>query len=175
MSEQCVQGEGLVQVNLELKLVHNKDRINIIDVLKPQAEEVVVDEQVVIENSNETEVSDAATAEEPRAISNNGARTETTSQAVNSFQCKGVSVVPSVASSFTASTKIPYTNKFACKLPASHNENITRWVMDNNFRKEQERLKIPLGNYFLCFQTHDITFFLIQILFYGHTVMFNIG
>ena len=24
-------------------------------------------------------------------------------------------------------------------------ENITRWIVDQNFRKEQERLKIPFG------------------------------
>ena len=24
-------------------------------------------------------------------------------------------------------------------------ENVTRWIVDQNFRKEQERLKIPLG------------------------------
>ncbi len=29
--------------------------------------------------------------------------------------------------------------------PSTSNENITRWVMDSAFRKEQERLKIPFG------------------------------
>ena len=28
---------------------------------------------------------------------------------------------------------------------ATSNENITRWVMDSAFRKEQDRLKIPIG------------------------------
>jgi len=40
LSEQCIQGEGAVQVNLELKSVQNVDRINILDVLKPQDEDL---------------------------------------------------------------------------------------------------------------------------------------
>lgn len=26
-------------------------------------------------------------------------------------------------------------------------ENVTRWIVDQNFRKEQERLKIPFGEF----------------------------
>jgi len=33
--EQCVQGEGLVQVNVELKSAGGIKKINIVDVLKP--------------------------------------------------------------------------------------------------------------------------------------------
>ena len=33
--EQCVQGEGLVQINVELKSEAGLKKINIIDVLKP--------------------------------------------------------------------------------------------------------------------------------------------
>lgn len=41
MVDQCVQGEGLVQVNIQIQ--SNLQRINIIDVLKPAEDYVHVD------------------------------------------------------------------------------------------------------------------------------------
>ncbi|KAK9508058.1 hypothetical protein O3M35_007804 [Rhynocoris fuscipes] len=43
--DQCVQGEGLVQINVELKEENNEKRINIIDVLKPSEEYVELGEE----------------------------------------------------------------------------------------------------------------------------------
>lgn len=38
-------------------------------------------------------------------------------------------------------------------------ENVTRWIVDQNFRRDQERLKIPFGGYiFLSFLQITITF-----------------
>ncbi|KAB0791441.1 hypothetical protein PPYR_03241 [Photinus pyralis] len=78
--DQCVQGEGLVQVNLEIQT--NIKRINIIDVLKP-AEEYIDFESSITE---------------------------------------------------TEETLPP--------LPEKH-KNIVHWQVDENFKQEQERLKIP--------------------------------
>lgn len=39
--DQCVQGEGRVQINVELKNDERGKRINIVDVLKPTEEELV--------------------------------------------------------------------------------------------------------------------------------------
>lgn len=36
--DQCVQGEGLVQINIEIKRDGNTKKINIVDVLKPTDE-----------------------------------------------------------------------------------------------------------------------------------------
>ena len=33
-------------------------------------------------------------------------------------------------------------------VPADETENITRWIVDQAYRKEQERLKIPFGKWF---------------------------
>jgi hypothetical protein len=52
-------------------------------------------------------------------------------------------------------------------MPTPQNENITRWVMDGNFRKEQERLKIPLGNYiYILYFMHDVS---MSLIFVFHT------
>lgn len=150
LSEQCIQGEGMVQVNLELKSIQNTDRINIIDVLKPQLEEITIDEQMQLKNSEEL-----TTMEDPISTHNLESESHTSvAQEIVSYQASNsslsVEVVPTPAA---APTKIPprafNTNKVTGKLPTPQNENITRWVMDGNFRKEQERLKIPLGN-FIC-------------------------
>lgn len=78
--DQCVQGEGLVQVNVEIQT--NIKRINIIDVLKP------AEDYIDCESSN--------------------TETDENSQ--------------------------PFTDK---------HKNIVHWQVDENFKQEQERLKIP--------------------------------
>ncbi|EFX72505.1 hypothetical protein DAPPUDRAFT_326201 [Daphnia pulex] len=56
LSEQCIQGEKLVQVNLELKSVQNIDRINIIDVLKPQQDkDINLNEEEIMEGIKDPE------------------------------------------------------------------------------------------------------------------------
>lgn len=85
--DQCVQGEGMVQINLEVKSQPGlKPKINILDILKP-AEEVEQYEQ-------------AAAPPTPG-------------------QAKVVMPV------------------------AEETENITRWIVDQHFRREQDRLRIP--------------------------------
>ncbi|CAH1796470.1 unnamed protein product [Owenia fusiformis] len=89
--EQCVKGEGTVQVNVEVKSQPGqKPKINIVDILKPAEEEEVpslgVQEQVV--------------------------------QAA------------------------PAPTKVVIPFPEEANQ-VTRWIVDQAFRKEQERLKIP--------------------------------
>lgn len=92
--DQCVQGEGMVQINLEVKSQPGtKPKINILDILKP-AEEVII----------------------PPNLPD-----------------------PAVA---TTQTIQPQATKVVIPLP-EESENVTRWIVDQNFRREQERLKIP--------------------------------
>ncbi|XP_056639041.1 DNA-binding protein Ets97D isoform X2 [Diorhabda carinulata] len=86
--EQCVQGEGLVQVNVQVQT--NLKRINIIDVLKPAEDYVHIED---------TDVEDISTKEESEQVK----ATETISKS----------------------------------------KNIVQWQVDANYKKEQERLKIP--------------------------------
>ncbi|KAK7105654.1 GA-binding protein alpha chain-like isoform X2 [Littorina saxatilis] len=102
--EQCVQGEGMVQVNLEVKsqpglsALSVKPKINIVDILKTADD---VEEQVAQEQGH-LEVEQIHTA--PAGI-----------------QTSNKVVVP----------------------VAEETENVTRWIVDQNFRRDQERLKIP--------------------------------
>ncbi|KAG8231952.1 hypothetical protein J437_LFUL008872 [Ladona fulva] len=77
--DQCVQGEGIVQVNVEIKILGDIKKINIVDVLKPADE--------YLELADEINDVDEATANAP--------------------------------------------------------EHVVRWIMDPQFRKDQERLRIP--------------------------------
>lgn len=95
--DQCVQGDGMVQINLEIKSQPGvKPKINIVDILKPADE---VDTPVVEQEPP------------PPAVQ------------VQTPQKK-------------AQTKV------VIPLP-EESENVTRWIVDQNFRREQERLKIP--------------------------------
>lgn len=89
---QCVQGSGMVQINVEVKShPGTKPRLNIVDILKP-AEEIVEMEPVPVP-------------------------------------------APAPAKPVTHKVVIPFSEEA---------ENVTRWIVDQNFRREQERLKIPL-------------------------------
>ncbi|XP_046338901.1 GA-binding protein alpha chain-like isoform X1 [Haliotis rufescens] len=91
--DQCVQGDGMVQINLEVKSqpAGVKPKINILDILK--------------------------TADE--------------------VETQPVEPVPA------ATQQIQQANtKVVIPLP-EESENVTRWIVDQNFRREQERLKIP--------------------------------
>ncbi|KAK6172275.1 GA-binding protein alpha chain isoform X2 [Patella vulgata] len=102
--EQCVQGEGMVQINLEVKSQPGvSPKINIVDILKTADE---VEEQI-----EEAPATTLAT---------------TLQQAIQQAP------VPAV----------PNSTKVVIPLP-EESENVTRWIVDQNFRKEQERLKIP--------------------------------
>ncbi|XP_071174761.1 GA-binding protein alpha chain-like isoform X3 [Mytilus galloprovincialis] len=101
--DQCVQGEGMVQINLEIKSQPDfagvKPKINIVDILKPADE--VEPQQIV---------------EEPPPPP------------------------PPPVQTITPHKK--QQTKVVIPLP-EESENVTRWIVDQNFRREQERLKIP--------------------------------
>ncbi|XP_039290522.1 DNA-binding protein Ets97D isoform X6 [Nilaparvata lugens] len=82
--DQCVHGEGMVQINYQVKIEDGKYKINILDVLKP-AEEYV---EISPENSLKEEDSDQQSLSDGRP-------------------------------------------------------DMARWIIDANFKKEQERLNIP--------------------------------
>ncbi|GAB6019920.1 hypothetical protein CHUAL_001451 [Chamberlinius hualienensis] len=88
--DQCVEGEGLVQVNVEISSKNGKKIINIVDVLKP-AEEIIEMSSMHQEQ-----------ADQPSQV--------------------------------VSKVVIPVTED---------QENVTRWVVCTQFRKEQERQKIP--------------------------------
>lgn len=102
--DQCVQGEGLVQVNVEIINKDGVKKINIVDVLKPAEELLAVPPNVVQQAAAEEEQE-----EEEELIG-----------------------------------EPPVVRKVV--LPENEEaENVTRWIISSEFRKEQEKHKIPLG------------------------------
>jgi len=162
LAEQCVQGQGLVQVNLELKAVQNEDRINIIDVLKPQvdvsAEQIYLDCDIIPSQATleETPIeerlpdldqapSDSGSVDTPPAA-------ELQSNNTNiSFPVKNPPTLEEVPRTTSRTVRLAPAqlsngadlNRNQLQAHSTSSENITRWVMDGAFRKEQERLKIP--------------------------------
>ncbi|XP_075232325.1 DNA-binding protein Ets97D-like [Lycorma delicatula] len=86
--DQCVQGEGMVQVNVQLKIEEKK--INIVDVLKPAEEFVEIEHMSDNFQGNAKEEENGANVVEP-----------------------------------------------------SNGKPIVRWIVDGNFKREQQRLNIP--------------------------------
>ncbi|XP_019767958.2 DNA-binding protein Ets97D [Dendroctonus ponderosae] len=92
--DQCVQGEGLVQVNVQVKLISKK--IDIIDVLKP-AKDYVHSEDI----SNDEDDDEEEEEEQPME------------------------------------------NEEPEEIVAEDANNIVQWQVDMQYKREQERLKIP--------------------------------
>ncbi|XP_075148082.1 DNA-binding protein Ets97D isoform X2 [Haematobia irritans] len=112
--DQCVKGEGLVQINVEIKYIIK--RINILDVLKPTEDALAA---LAAEEAYKT---DASTDDEiPIRTSESHDDTEEESKPKKAKLTE------------VTSTTIPTLKEKPC----------LNWVLDNKFRKEQIRLKIP--------------------------------
>nr|CAD7575829.1 unnamed protein product [Timema californicum] len=84
--DQCVQGEGLVQINLQIKTEGELKKINIVDVLKP------AEEYIDIPENHYDQYEEVQLKKQP---------------------------------------------------PEPKKQNVIRWIVDSQFKKDQERLKIP--------------------------------
>lgn len=161
MSEQCVQGEGSVQVNLEFKTIQERDRINIIDVLKP-IEEVVENEVPITLDETDADLKNFSVADDQQyqdtdnkdfhindsstnIVFNDSSTFKLTHPNSNSTKTDRKLHVPSTSMTKNIPTIVRGV-QLKDKPQTTSNENITKWVMDSNFRKEQEQLKMPLGN-----------------------------
>ncbi|ELT97933.1 hypothetical protein CAPTEDRAFT_223054 [Capitella teleta] len=112
---QCVEGTGMVQINVEVKSQPGvRPRLNIVDILKP------ADEVLEIDNFQQGEHLDLKLGLTFKLM----------------FSDPAEPSPPSPPKQAAPQTKvvIPFPEE---------SENVTRWVVDQNFRKEQERLKIP--------------------------------
>lgn len=145
-------------MNLELKSVDNVDRINILDVLKPQQEDGLAEEFVPAPAADSLgTISSYAELEDMQQPALPSLNQQDSSSEQSKFEKKQtVHKAPTLNPSCSASpVKVQGVQKPALKMPATQNENITRWVVDANFRKEQERMKIPLGNNIFHFQGNE--------------------
>ena len=145
LSEQCVQGEGVVQVNLEMKLVQNEYRINITDVIKPleasNEEQCLLGSEIDPFGSKDFEVIESETGlifNENEVIASNDRLLADTNSGKKILKPQSTAVTNAASADLQLEEKMQVTT----------NENITRWVMDCNFKNQQEKLKIPAGKKF---------------------------
>lgn len=114
--DQCVKGEGLVQINAEVKV--DEKRINIADVVKP-TEEVLAEMNAV----------DADRVADVLDDTNDAESTES-----------DVAIVNDSATNSNDSTPRPVTGNTR---PSNDNAELINWVVDFKFKREQKQLKIP--------------------------------
>ena len=147
MVDQCIQGEGPVQINVQIKEEFNDQgkkvrKINIVDVLKP-SDDIVAAAQIEgalaesgsPESSNRT-TSHTASMPPLRSLSESSEGGFLSSPEMKPKITTGSTVKskkkPSAAPKSTTVT--PNANK---------EETVTRWIVCSAFRKEQEKLNIP--------------------------------
>jgi len=139
----------MVQVNLELKTVENTDRINILDVLKPPAEDtstVSVETQEDVHDS-QTRLQESVVQQTESVYKSDSSAPVKEPQRnlkVNGSQNTMVVSGTVVSASCSKSTTVLPIKSLNGNSRQTAGENITRWVMDSSFRKDQDRLKIPL-------------------------------
>lgn len=101
--DQCVKGEGLVQINAQIQTI--SERINIVDVLKPtEAALAALEALKADENKNGDEDNDDSTTP------------------------------------FDENTN---SNAVSMEDESDRDDHVINWVLDNKFKKDQARLKIP--------------------------------
>ncbi|TRY64089.1 hypothetical protein TCAL_10776 [Tigriopus californicus] len=141
--EQCVQGEGLVQINVEIKTDPETDlkKINIVDVLKPA-------DEVIAEATRNHRLAQTAAA---TASASATARTRLASVASPlSPEDDWESSAGKLMDAALGSEELEDSPLSPLKSPTGYDDHaasgqgpFTRWVVCSAFRKEQERLNIP--------------------------------
>lgn len=118
--DQCVKGEGLVQINVQIQTIRKK--INIADVLKPT------------EAALATLAIEEATQLNPAPDTNSSNKSSPSSSPIKATK-KGVK-----AKEESAEVDITDENK---ETDGDGAKPVLNWVLDSKFKREQMRLKIP--------------------------------
>ena len=151
MVDQCIQGEGPVQINVQIKEEVNDNgkkvkKINIVDVLKP-SDDVVAAAQL------EGALTASASSPEPAGRGSTHPINIPPSRSLSesseggflssSPESKPRSTPPSTTSK-PSKRKTASTQKNSSTTSSNNKEEtVTRWIVCSAFRKEQERLNIP--------------------------------
>lgn len=116
--DQCVKGEGLVQINAQVKV--DEKRINIADVVKPTEEVLAEMNAVESDRMADSVMDDPNDDESDVAIINE-----------NDAQSSDSNSTPNTATTATN------------KMDEETNAELINWVVDFKFKREQKLLKIP--------------------------------
>lgn len=124
--DQCVKGEGLVQINAQVKVADK--RINIADVVKPTEE--VLAEMNAVESTTRISVTESTIDD-----TNDGETMDPDIAIVNET---GTNSNDSVTNGSAAGTTTQPTAD-----DEEDNAELINWVVDFKFKREQKQLKIP--------------------------------
>ncbi|SPP81113.1 DNA-binding protein Ets97D [Drosophila guanche] len=116
--DQCVKGEGLVQINVQIQTIQK--RINIVDVLKP------TDDALADQGPEETTSTSAAQLSPPDSLSVDDSPSDS----------------PVKTESFKRKRPKDDSEEESLE-PANSVKPILNWVLDSKFKREQARLNIP--------------------------------
>ena len=146
--DQCIQGEGPVQINVQIKEDIREDgrkvrKINIIDVLKP-SDEVV--EAAKLEGALNSSPDGRRGTSLPMDIRPSRTLSESSDGGFlsSSPESKPINTTPPTPTSNKRSKQKSVTTPQKNSSTATKEETVTRWIVCSAFRKEQDRLKIPL-------------------------------
>lgn len=144
----CSQGEGLVQIDVEIKDEGFLRKINIVDVLQP-SEEAIEQYHRNKELQRAAESPPRKRRRERRKSTSHGTLTDTdtdTSLAspppASSLTSSSLAVAAAAAAAASTSTTTAAAEA-ASTAGVAPGETVTRWVACSAFRREQERLSIP--------------------------------
>lgn len=126
--DQCVKGEGLVQINAQVKVTEK--RINIADVVKP-TEEVLAEMSAVDSERMEDTVTDDTTTD---GVDSDVAVINDTATNSNDSIYSGTGMTIQTAATATPTTSAD---------DETDNAELINWVVDFKFKREQKQLKIP--------------------------------
>ena len=149
MVDQCIQGEGPVQINVQIKEEindHGKKvrKINIIDVLKP-SDDAIAGAQIEdsLQDGPPANDGDAGEGKDSRAIGIPARSLSESSEGgfLSSPEARPRLTPPSHTNKTKKKPSTPKTNSSSTAV--NKEETVTRWIVCSSFRKEQERLNIP--------------------------------
>ncbi|XP_030376185.1 DNA-binding protein Ets97D [Scaptodrosophila lebanonensis] len=127
--DQCVKGEGLVQINVQIQTIAKK--INIVDVLKPT-------EAALAALSNDMQEVEVSAESSTSTTTSETAKTKTTITTTTKAS-------PSTSPSKQANKKRKLKPESDDSEPNIKEEvkPVLNWVLDSKFKREQARLRIP--------------------------------
>lgn len=141
MVDQCVKGEGLVQINAQVRT--ETRRINIVDVLKPTDEALaqLCGDSASDDASKKSPVTDDdLPLEQPAPI---GATSDTATPSTGIVLKSEMAIAVSVPDSDLDETTMMSDGVPTPPLPPiKTDEPATKWIIDNNFKKDLARLRI---------------------------------
>lgn len=136
----CSQGEGLVQIDVEIKDEGFLRKINIVDVLQPSEEAI---EQYHRNKEAQRAAESPPRKRRKRKSTSHGTLTDTDTDTSLASPPPPPPPAPLASTSSALTSAATAVAEAASSAGSAPGETVTRWVACSAFRREQERLSIP--------------------------------